>query len=161
SDKISEIRNLKIGFVFQQFNLINRLTVLENIELPLVARGIPRKTRIEKVIEAIKMVGGDISWLSKKPNQLSGGQQQRVAIARAIVGEPDLILADEPTGNLDTASARIVTHTFRKLNEKGLTIVIVTHNIEVANCAEKIYVLRDGAISELRVPESDKCLINT
>lgn len=160
SDKVSEIRNMKIGFVFQQFNLVNRLSVLENIELPLVARGLPRRARIERVVEALKMVGGDESWLGKKPTQLSGGQQQRVAIARAIVGSPDVILADEPTGNLDTASAKVVTHTFRKLHENGLTIVIVTHNIEVANCAEKIYVLRDGAVSEVRTPDPSKCLIS-
>lgn len=160
SDEISEIRNKKIGFVFQQFNLISRLTVLENIELPLIARGFPRKTRVEKAVEAIKRVGGEESWLNKKPNQLSGGQQQRVAIARAIVGDPEVILADEPTGNLDSVSAKLVTETFLRLHERGLTIIIVTHNIEVANCTEKIYVLRDGSISGIRDPEPDKCLLS-
>lgn len=161
SDEISNIRNRKIGFVFQQFNLINRLTVLENVELPLIPRGLPRKIRVEKAINALRMVGGDDSWLMKKPNQLSGGQQQRVAIARAIVGEPELILADEPTGNLDHKSAMIVTETFLNLHKKGLTIVIVTHNPEIANCTQKIYLLRDGAIASTTSPDPSKCILNT
>ncbi len=159
--ELAYIRNRKIGFVFQQFNLINRLTVLENIELPLVARGVPRRVRREKAIKALLMVGGDVSWLNKHPNQLSGGQQQRVAIARAIVGEPEIILADEPTGNLDRASARVVVRTFTELNARGQTIVLVTHDPEVANCADKIYVIRDGRIIGVEEPNKARCILNT
>ncbi len=159
--KLAYFRNRKIGFVFQQFNLINRLTVLENIELPLIARGIPRRQRIELAKKALLMAGGDLSWLHKKPNQLSGGQQQRVAIARAIVGSPEIILADEPTGNLDRASAKIVMQTFRKLNRAGITIVMVTHDPEVANCTQKIYVIRDGKIVAVEEPDPSRCVIET
>ncbi|ACL10821.1 ABC transporter ATP-binding protein [Desulfurococcus amylolyticus] len=161
SNEIADIRNRKIGFVFQQFNLINRLTVLENIELPLIPRGIPRNIRVRRVIEALKMAGGDESWLPKKPNQLSGGQQQRVAIARAIVGEPEVILADEPTGNLDRSSARLVMDTFLRLNDAGLTIIIVTHDPEIANCTKKIVVLRDGVVKSVEEPRSEKCILRT
>jgi len=143
---LANLRNTKLGFVFQTFNLINRLSVFENIELPLIPKGIPRKVRAEMVREALAKAGGDESWLRKKPNQLSGGQQQRVAIARAIVGKPVVILADEPTGNLDRASAKLVVETFLNLNKVGHTIVVVTHDPEVANCMEKIYVIRDGEI---------------
>ncbi len=159
--KLAYLRNRKIGFVFQQFNLINRLTVLENIELPLIARGIPRSKRIPIAIRALLTVGGEKTWLSKRPNQLSGGQQQRVAIARAIVGSPDIILADEPTGNLDRASAKTVMETFLKLNEQGQTIIIVTHDPEIANCTRKIYMLRDGVIVRIIDPDPEKCIINT
>jgi putative ABC transport system ATP-binding protein len=143
---LANLRNTKLGFVFQTFNLINRLSVFENIELPLIPKGIPRRVRAEMVREALAKAGGDESWLRKKPNQLSGGQQQRVAIARAIVGKPVVILADEPTGNLDRASAKLVVETFLNLNKVGHTIVVVTHDPEVANCMEKIYVIRDGEI---------------
>ncbi len=159
--QLAYIRNRKIGFVFQQFNLINRLTVLENIELPLIARGIPRHQRIPLAVKALLSVGGDKSWLRKRPNQLSGGQQQRVAIARAIVGSPEIILADEPTGNLDRASSKIVMETFLKLNEQGQTIIIVTHDPEIANCTRKIYLLRDGKIDGIVDPDPSKCIINT
>ncbi len=159
--EIARIRNEKIGFVFQQFNLINRLSVLENIELPLLVRGIPRKKRIEMVKEALLKVGGELSWLRKRPNQLSGGQQQRVAIARAIVGNPEVVLADEPTGNLDRASSRIVVNTFKNLNSLGITIVVVTHDPEIANCTNKIYILRDGRIVGEIAPDTSKCILNT
>ncbi len=161
SKKLAYLRNRKIGFVFQQFNLISRFTVLENIELPLVVRGIPRRKRIPKVIEALKMAGGDESWLQKKPTQLSGGQQQRVAIARAIVGDPEILLADEPTGNLDRRSAKTVIETFTMLNKRGQTMIIVTHDPEVANCTSKIYLLRDGVIIGREEPDPDKCIIRT
>ena len=144
--ELADLRNRKLGFVFQTFNLISRLTVFENVEMPLIPRGLPRSVRAEMVKEAILKVGGEIGWLKKKPNQLSGGQQQRVAIARAIVGNPSIVLADEPTGNLDRASARIVIETFLNLNKEGRSIVIVTHDPEIANCTEKIYVIRDGSI---------------
>jgi putative ABC transport system ATP-binding protein len=159
--RLAEVRNRMIGFVFQQFNLINRFTILENIELPLIVRGIPRRKRIERVIRALELAGGDKAWLPKKPSQLSGGQQQRVAIARAIVGEPEIILADEPTGNLDRASAKKVVETFTMLNKRGQTIMIVTHDPEVANCTQKIYLLRDGRIIGTQEPNPEKCIIKT
>lgn len=159
-DRVAELRNTKIGFVFQQFNLVNRLTVYENIELPLIPRGIPPTQRREMVLKALLMAGGDTSWLIKKPYHLSGGQQQRVAIARAIVGNPDIILADEPTGNLDRSSAKIVIETFLKLNKQGLTILIVTHDPEIANCTNKIHILRDGRIVESRNPRMEECIVN-
>jgi putative ABC transport system ATP-binding protein len=161
SDQIADIRNRKIGFVFQQFNLINRLTVLENIELPLIARGVPRNIRVKKAVEALRLAGGDESWLRKRPNQLSGGQQQRVAIARALVGSPELILADEPTGNLDRKSARLVIETFLKLNESGIAVCMVTHDPEIANCTRKVFIIRDGSIMSVEEPDKDKCILQT
>lgn len=158
--ELAGFRNKKIGFVFQAFNLINRLTVLENVELPLIARGLAREERRKLVVDALLKVGGDVSWLNKRPNQLSGGQQQRVAIARAIVGSPTIVLADEPTGNLDTASAKVVIKTFVELNRLGQTIVMITHNPEVANCSHTIYVLRDGKLVGAMDPNPEKCLIN-
>lgn len=159
--EIARVRNLKIGFVFQFFNLINRLTVLENIEMPLIPRGIPRPERVERAKEALLLAGGDLSWLPKKPLQLSGGQQQRVAIARAIVGNPSIILADEPTGNLDRASTKTVIQTFLELNKRGATIAMVTHDPEVANCTQKIYIIRDGMIVGVREPDKSKCVLYT
>ncbi len=156
--ELAKIRNLKLGFVFQHFNLINRLTILENIEIPLIARGLPKQKRVELAKEALIKVGGELSWLPKKPLQLSGGQQQRVAIARAIVGSPEIILADEPTGNLDVTSSRIVVRTFLELNKQGHTIVMVTHNHEVANCTQKIYMIRDGTIVNIAKPDTNKCI---
>ncbi|MEM0313217.1 MAG: ABC transporter ATP-binding protein [Candidatus Bathyarchaeia archaeon] len=161
SDKeLANLRNNKLGFVFQTFNLINRLTVLENIELPLIPKGIPRRIRIDMAREALMKAGGSENWLQKKPNQLSGGQQQRVAIARAIVGRPAVLLADEPTGNLDRASAKTVVETFLSLNKAGHTIIVVTHDPEVANCMEKIYVIRDGEIIGEFKPDKAEALIN-
>jgi putative ABC transport system ATP-binding protein len=157
---LANLRNTKLGFVFQTFNLVNRLSVFENVELPLIPRGIPRGVRAKMVLEAITKVGGDKSWLPKKPNQLSGGQQQRVAIARAIVGKPVVVLADEPTGNLDRASAKVVVETFLNLNKAGHTVVVVTHDPEVANCMDKIYVIRDGEIIGEYAPNKAESLIN-
>lgn len=157
---LANLRNTKLGFVFQTFNLVNRLSIFENVELPLIPKGIPRKIRVEMVKEAVAKAGGEESWLYKKPNQLSGGEQQRVAIARAIVGKPVVILADEPTGNLDRASARLVIETFLALNKAGHTIVVVTHDPQVANCMEKIYVIRDGEIIGEFMPNKAEALIN-
>ncbi|MCS7125278.1 MAG: ABC transporter ATP-binding protein [Candidatus Bathyarchaeota archaeon] len=157
---LASLRNTKLGFVFQTFNLINRLTVFENIELPLIPRGIPRNLRAKMVLEALTKAGGEESWLHKKPNQLSGGQQQRVAIARAIVGKPVVLLADEPTGNLDRASAKTVVETFLNLNKAGHTVVVVTHDPEVANCMDKIYVIRDGEIVGEFPPKKSESLIS-
>ena len=161
NDKIlANLRNTRLGFVFQTFNLVNRLTVFENIELPLIPKGIPRRVRAEMVKEALAKAGGDEKWLPKKPTQLSGGEQQRVAIARAIVGKPVVVLADEPTGNLDRSSAKVVVETFLNLNKEGHTVVVVTHDPEVANCMEKIYVIRDGEIIGEFMPNKEESLIS-
>ncbi|MBS7646966.1 ABC transporter ATP-binding protein [Candidatus Bathyarchaeota archaeon] len=157
---LANLRNTKLGFVFQTFNLVNRLTVFENIELPLIPRGIPRSIRAKMVLDALSKAGGEESWLYKKPNQLSGGQQQRVAIARAIVGKPVVLLADEPTGNLDRASAKTVVETFLNLNKAGHTVVVVTHDPEVANCMDKIYVIRDGEIRGEFLAKKSESLIS-
>ncbi|MEM3404283.1 MAG: ABC transporter ATP-binding protein [Nitrososphaeria archaeon] len=156
--QLSKLRNEKIGFVFQQYNLINRLNVLENIEIPLILRGVSKKERVEIVRKAIELVGGEEIWFTKKPNQLSGGQQQRVSIARAIIGDPQLILADEPTGNLDTASSKIIMQTFMRLNDSGKTIIAVTHNPEVASCTRRVLYIRDGSIIKEEVPDPSKCV---
>ncbi len=160
-NEAARLRNRFIGFVFQQFNLINRLTVFENIELPLIPRGIPRRERRRLVVNALLSVGGDLSWLPRKPLELSGGQQQRVAIARAIVGEPRLLLADEPTGALDRKSARVIAETFIKLNRAGNTVVVVTHDPEIANCTKTIYQIRDGVIVSKEEPDPRKCILET
>ncbi len=159
--QLALVRNRKIGFVFQQFNLIARLTVYENIELPLIPRGVPRKLRKKMVVEALRMAGGDVSWLKKKPTQLSGGQQQRVAIARALVNRPAILLADEPTGALDRKASKVVVQTFRKINAAGQTVIVVTHDPEVGHCAERILLLRDGRIVGEEEPDPDKCILNT
>ncbi|MEM3849439.1 MAG: ABC transporter ATP-binding protein, partial [Zestosphaera sp.] len=153
SDELARLRNRKIGFVFQQFNLIARMTVYENIELSLVPARVSTSRRREMILRALKSVGGEEGWLVKKPTQLSGGQQQRVAIARALVNNPEIILADEPTGNLDRASAKVVLETFLKLNRGGQTIIVVTHDPEVANCTNKIHLIRDGVIVETKKSE--------
>ncbi len=161
SKQMARLRNSKIGFVFQQYNLVSRLSVYENIELPLIAASASRNVRRRKVIEALRMVGGDLSWLRKKPNQLSGGQQQRVAIARAIVNDPAIILADEPTGSLDRKSAKVVLQTFLNVNEKKQTVITVTHDPEVANCAERVLIIRDGVITGEETSDFNRCIVNT
>ncbi|MEM1677062.1 MAG: ABC transporter ATP-binding protein, partial [Nitrososphaerota archaeon] len=144
-DELAELRNRKIGFVFQAYNLLSRITVLRNVELPLIVRGIQASERRIMALKALEEVGlRDAAY--KKPTQLSGGEQQRVAIARALVTDPKIILADEPTGNLDSANARIVVEIFRRLNEKGRTIIMVTHNMELARYSKRIIYLRDGLI---------------
>lgn len=159
--ELAKIRNTRIGFVFQSFNLIGRLTVYENIEIPLLVRGLSSEERRRAVVEALLKAGGELSWLNKKPTQLSGGQQQRVAIARALVTRPSVILADEPTGNLDVGSSRLVMRTFLELNQRGETIVLVTHNPEVANCAKRIVYLRDGRVAGTdESPNKGLCIAN-
>ncbi|WP_208419827.1 ABC transporter ATP-binding protein [Paraflavitalea devenefica] len=148
-DSLAEVRNNEIGFVFQQFNLLPRLTALENVALPLVYAGIPKKQRTEMAMDVIKKVGlGDRSH--HKPNELSGGQNQRVAIARALVNSPSLILADEPTGNLDSKTSIEIMDIFGQIQASGNTVVLVTHEEDIANHAHRIVRLRDGVI------ESDK-----
>jgi len=145
-DGLSRLRNRKIGFIFQAFNLIHRLTALQNVELPLYVRGIPRDVRRKKALEMLKQVGLE-KLAFKRPYQLSGGEQQRVAIARALVTNPSIILADEPTGNLDSKSASMVMDVLEKINrEGGKTVVIVTHNMEIANRTRRMIYLRDGKI---------------
>jgi putative ABC transport system ATP-binding protein len=146
---LAEVRNKEIGFVFQQFNLLPRLTALENVALPLVYAGMSRKLRNEKAKHVMEMVSlTDRSH--HKPNELSGGQCQRVAIARALVNDPSIILADEPTGNLDTATSYEIMDILGKIHSHGNTIILVTHETDIANFARRIVRLRDGIV------ESDK-----
>jgi len=148
-DQLAEVRNKEIGFVFQQFNLLPRLTALENVALPLVYAGTSRKIRTEMAMEVIQKVGLE-ERSHHKPNELSGGQCQRVAIARALVNNPSLILADEPTGNLDTKTSNEIMEIFSQIQAAGNTVVLVTHEEDIANHAKRIVRLRDGLI------ESDK-----
>lgn len=143
--ELSVIRNKKIGFIFQQFHLLPKLSALENVELPLIYQGMPTKKRREKAVKALKEVGLE-QRMNQKPNQLSGGQQQRVAIARALVGEPSLILADEPTGNLDSRSGKEIMMLLHNLHEEGNTIVLITHDNNVAMEAPRQVQISDGKI---------------
>jgi putative ABC transport system ATP-binding protein len=148
-EEMADIRKTKIGFVFQSFNLLSRTTVLRNVVLPLVYAGMPKKEREKVAYAALKHAGLDEQYYSHYSNQLSGGQVQRVAIARALVNNPSLILADEPTGNLDTKTGEVVLKTFRELNEKqNRTIILITHEREVAEYADRIITIRDGSIVE-------------
>ena len=143
--ELSVIRNKKIGFIFQQFHLLPKLSALEKVELPLIYQGMPTKKRREKAVKALKAVGLE-KRMNHKPNQLSGGQQQRVAIARALVGEPSLILADEPTGNLDSRSGKEIMMLLHNLYEEGNTIVLITHDNNVAMEAPRQVQISDGKI---------------
>ncbi|MFT4104323.1 MAG: ABC transporter ATP-binding protein [Lacrimispora sp.] len=145
SDELSAIRNRKIGFVFQSFNLISRTSALKNVELPMTYAHISRKTREKRAKELLERVGLG-SRSEHMPNELSGGQRQRVAIARALANEPPLILADEPTGNLDTASSREIMQLFSGLHREGATVVVVTHEEEIASFTERIIRFRDGEL---------------
>jgi len=148
-DALADVRNIEIGFVFQQFNLLPRLTALENVALPLVYAGTSKKERLERAMQVLEKVSlTDRSH--HKPNELSGGQCQRVAIARALVNNPSLILADEPTGNLDTKTSIEIMDIFTQIQAAGNTVVLVTHEEDIANYAHRIVRLRDGVI------ESDK-----
>ena len=147
-DALAEIRNRHIGFVFQHFHLMPKMDAVENVALPLLYAGVPLKERRARAEEALKAVGlGE--RMDFLPNQLSGGQCQRVAIARAMVGKPDLLLADEPTGALDTKSGAQIMDIFRQLSEEGMTIIMITHEHSIAECADKIYHILDG---ELQIP---------
>jgi putative ABC transport system ATP-binding protein len=146
-DELAEIRKNKIGFVFQSFNLLPRTTVLRNVVLPLVYAGVPHQERIERAEKALISAGLTEEYFAHLSNQLSGGQIQRVAIARALVNNPALVLADEPTGNLDSKTSLIVLGTLQRLNrEQGRTIVLITHEPDIAEHADRIIRLRDGAI---------------
>jgi len=143
--QLSEVRNLRIGFIFQSFNLIAQLTVLENIEVPLFYMGMPRRERRSRAVELARRVGLG-NRMGHRPSQLSGGQQQRVAIGRALANNPLLLLADEPTGNLDTHTTAEILAIFRELNDDGKTIIMITHEDDVARNAQRIVRLRDGVV---------------
>lgn len=144
-DELARIRNKEIGFVFQTFNLLPRLTSLENVALPLVYAGMSAKERLERSEQVMEMVGLK-DRMDHKPNQLSGGQRQRVAIARALVNKPSIILADEPTGNLDTKTSYEIMNIFETINNGGNTVILVTHEEDIARHAKRILRLRDGLI---------------
>jgi putative ABC transport system ATP-binding protein len=146
-NQLAEIRNRKIGFIFQGFNLLSKLTALENVELPLIYRGLSTQERRRRSVEALRMVGLE-ERMHHRPVELSGGQQQRVAIARALAGDPPILLADEPTGALDTKTGAEVLQLIRRLNELGHTIVLITHDLFIAKQAKRIVRIQDGAVSE-------------
>jgi putative ABC transport system ATP-binding protein len=157
-DELADIRKDKIGFVFQSFNLLPRATVLRNVMLPLVYDGVNKEERIKRAEAALRAAGLDESHFNHLSNQLSGGQIQRVAIARALVNDPSLILADEPTGNLDTKTGEIVLDTFQKLNkEKGKTVILITHEQDIALHAKRIIFIRDGQIVSDEINHNVKC----
>ena len=147
--RMADIRNRQIGFVFQQFHLLPKMTALDNVALPLLYAGVGKKERRERAAEALKKVGLE-ERMKFYPNQLSGGQCQRVAIARAIVGKPKLLLADEPTGALDSKSGIQVMELFQALNEEGIAIVMITHEQSIADCAKKIYYMLDRELRDNR-----------
>jgi putative ABC transport system ATP-binding protein len=151
-DELSRVRGEKIGFVFQAFNLISELTIVENVEVPLFYQGVPKGERERRAIEKLNIVGlGD--RLTHRPKELSGGQQQRVAVARALVTEPSIIMADEPTGNLDSKTGVAILDLISQLHRSGMTIIMVTHDERVAERCERIVRLRDGEIeSDVRKP---------
>jgi putative ABC transport system ATP-binding protein len=149
-EQLADIRNHKIGFIFQGFNLLQKLTAVENVELPLIYQGLHTKERYDKSVDALRLVGLE-DRAQHKPTELSGGQQQRVAIARALVGNPPMILADEPTGNLDSKSGKEIMRMLKDLHQKGNTIVLITHDNEIAMQAERVIRLQDGEIIEDRM----------
>jgi putative ABC transport system ATP-binding protein len=148
-DELSRVRGQKIGFVFQAFNLISELSIAENVEIPLLYRGISASDRRERAAESLKIVGLD-NRMSHRPRELSGGQQQRAAIARALVGKPAILMADEPTGNLDSQTGRAILETFEELHAKGLTLIMVTHDDKIADRCQRVVRLADGALESDR-----------
>lgn len=144
-NQLSDIRNKQIGFIFQGFNLISNLTALENVELPLIYRGMPAKERHDCSLDALKIVGLE-HRIDHKPSEMSGGQQQRVAIARAIAAKPPVILADEPTGNLDSASTKEIMKILHELHDSGRTVILITHDDQIAANAKRVVRIMDGKI---------------
>ncbi|MBI4687989.1 MAG: ABC transporter ATP-binding protein [Nitrospirae bacterium] len=142
-DELAEIRNKRVGFVFQTFNLLPRFPALKNVELPMIYSSIPSNERRDKALEMLKKVGMS-HRIEHKPSELSGGEQQRVAIARALVMQPQIILADEPTGNLDSSSGKEIMNIFKELNSEGVTIILVTHEAAIAKDAKRIITIKDG-----------------
>ena len=153
-DALSDIRNQSVGFVFQHFHLLPKMPALDNVALPLLYRGVSQKDRRTRAEAALKLMGLE-DRMDFYPNQLSGGQQQRVAIARAIVGNPKLLLADEPTGALDTASGVQIMDIFRRLSRRGITIIMITHELGIAQCADKIYHILDGRLHTNGIVQTD------
>jgi putative ABC transport system ATP-binding protein len=153
-DQLAHIRNRKIGFVFQQFHLLSQVSALENVMLPMVYANIPAPERRDRAISALERVGLG-SRIQNRPNQLSGGQQQRVAIARAIVNEPVMLLADEPTGALDSKTTQEILEIFGALNAAGMTVVMVTHEAEVARCTRRVVWFRDGQVIHANLKPED------
>lgn len=145
----AQFRNNNIGFIFQAYHLINRLTALENVELPLIIQGIPANQRRAKASELLKTLGLK-DFLNRKPQQLSGGQRQRVAIARAVITQPKILLADEPTGNLDRASGQEVIRLLEELNNQGITLVVVTHDSDLGTRAKRQITMVDGQLLEIK-----------
>ena len=145
-DQLAEIRNKTIGFIFQQYNLLLKDSLLENVELPLLYAGVPKEERRQRAMQALRRVGLEDKW-KNRPKQLSGGQQQRVSIARALAGNPSLILADEPTGALDSRTSREVLDFLKELNQEGNTIVIITHDSSIALEAKRVVRIKDGKIN--------------
>ncbi len=152
-NELSVVRNREIGFIFQGFNLIANLNAVENVELPLIYRGIDRKTRHKLAIDSLKMVGLE-KRMQHKPSEMSGGQQQRVAIARAIAAQPPVILADEPTGNLDSASSREILGILKKMHQSGRTVILITHDNGIAAQARRVVRIMDGKIESDTINES-------
>lgn len=146
-DELAAVRNKKIGFVFQNFNLLSKISALENVALPLIYAGVGRKERLERAHHYLNAVGLD-DRADHKPNELSGGQRQRVAIARALVNDPSIIMADEPTGNLDTKSTKEIMDIFINLHEQGRTMILVTHEPDIAACASRQLLVVDGVITK-------------
>ncbi|HEX9007138.1 MAG TPA: ABC transporter ATP-binding protein [Bacteroidota bacterium] len=154
-DELARIRNQKIGFVFQGFNLLSRTSAIENVELPLLYSSVSAKERRDRAVEALELVGlGD--RVHHYPNQLSGGQQQRVAIARALVNSPSIVLADEPTGNLDSRTSVEVMEIFQQLNGRGITIILVTHEPDIASFSKRNIIFRDGKVKSDRFVASPR-----
>ena len=152
---MAQIRNRSIGFVFQTFNLLPKQTALDNVALPLLYSNVSKKGRMERAKAALERVGlGD--RLDFRPTQLSGGQKQRVAIARAIVTGPDLLLADEPTGALDSVSGRQIMELFSELNQEGMTVLMITHDAQIAGCADRMVMIKDGRLKDGEEQENGK-----
>jgi putative ABC transport system ATP-binding protein len=152
-DELAEIRNKEIGFVFQTFNLLPRYNALGNVQLPLIYAGVPKNERTERVLEVIEQVGLT-ERMHHKPNEMSGGQRQRVAVARALVGKPSIILADEPTGNLDSKTSIDIMHLVSEIHRNGNTIVLVTHEEDIARYAHRIIRLHDGMVESDKINEN-------